>query len=145
MPAAEAAAATGVSDSTALGGAELTSWEVVPTTQWVNFFGLECTFGKEPLPVGALVTAHDPEGVVCGEYLVAQPGRYGLMPVYADDPTTMADEGALPGDEIEIRINGIRARLTGPDQPVWTGFGDLKQVDLAVAKGRTTRPDRKSK
>jgi hypothetical protein len=146
-PAADAAApsegASGLSD--AVGEAELIAESVVPTTQWVNFYGLECMFGKEPVPAGAVITAHDPQGVACGETVVTHPGRYGLMAVYADDPTTPEDEGATPGDAIELRINNIRTKTTGPDEPVWTAFGDLKQVELSVAKGLTTRPGGKSK
>ena len=55
------------------------------------------------------------------------------MPVYGDDPSTEVDEGAIPGDLLELRINGIRARVTGPDEPVWTAMGDLKQLNLATS------------
>lgn len=119
--------------------------QIRPTTQWVNFYGLESKFGKALLPVGAVITAHDPQGVLCGEFSVTQAGRYGLMPVYGDDPSTAVDEGAMPGDAIEFRVNGVRARTTGPDKPVWTAFGDLKQVELVVSKGRTSGPGRKPK
>ena len=115
---------------------------VEPTNKWVNFYGLESTFGRLPLPTGAVISAYDPQGVVCGRFSVTQPGRYGLMPVYGDDPLTEVDEGAVPGDLLEFRVNGIRAKVKGPDTPVWTAMGDLKLVDLTVQWGMINRPIR---
>jgi len=105
---------------------------VLPANKWVNFYSLQSTLDGQPFPVGTVITAHDPQGVVCGEFSVTQPGRYGLMPVYADDPSTEVDEGAIPGDLLEFRIDGIQARVPGLDEPVWTAMGDLKQVNLAA-------------
>jgi len=116
-------------------GTSYTLGSLVPTNKWVNFYSLQSTLDGQPLPVGTVVTAHDPQGVVCGEFLVTQAGRYGLMPIYGDDPLTEVDEGAIPGDPFEFRINGIPATATGPDEPIWTAMGDLKQVNLA---GSTT-------
>ena len=116
---------------------------LVPTYKWVNFYGMESVFGKQPLPVGAVITARDPQNVVCGEFLVTVEGLYGLMPVYGDDPMTGVDEGAIPGDPITFYINGIMARVAGPDEPVWTEFGDLKQVDLEVSQGMVNRVNNK--
>ena len=106
---------------------------VVPTTSWMNFYSLESTLDGQPLPVGAVIRAYDPQGVVCGEFTVTRAGWYGLMPVYTDDMLTEADEGAVPGDRIEFTVNGVAATVTGPDEPVWVTFGDLKQVNLAAS------------
>lgn len=106
---------------------------VVPTTSWMNFYGLESTLDGQPLPVGAVIRAYDPQGVVCGEVLVTHAGWYGLMPVYADDPLTEVDEGAVPGDRIELTVNGVAATVTGPDEPVWVAFGVKMEVNLAAS------------
>ena len=106
---------------------------VVPTTSWMNFYSLESTLDGQPLPVGAAIRAYDPQGVACGEFSVTHAGWYGLMPVYADDPLTEVDEGAVPGDRIEFTVNGVAATVRGPDEPVWVTFGDLKHVNLAVS------------
>ena len=106
---------------------------LVRTNNWMNLYGLECTLDGQPLPVGSLITARDSQGVVCGEFLVTHAGRYGLMPVYGDDPLTQVDEGALPSDSLHFYINGILAAVTGPDEPVWTAMGDLKQVNLQAS------------
>lgn len=118
---------------------------LAPTNEWVNFYGLESTFGRDLLPFGTMITAYDPQGVVCGEFIVTQEGRYGLMPVYRDDPSTVVDEGAVPGDTINFRLDGVRANIVGPDLPVWTAMGDLKQVNLALPRGLTDRLGGKSK
>ena len=106
---------------------------LAPTNSWMNFYGLECTLAGQPLPAGTVITVRDPEGMLCGEFSVTQAGRYGLMPVYGDEPATEADEGAVPGDSLDFYINGIKATVTGPDEPVWTAMGDLKQVNLAAS------------
>jgi hypothetical protein len=106
---------------------------LVTTNSWMNFYGLECALDGQPLPVGSVITARDPEGILCGEFTVTLAGRYGLMPVYGDDPPTQGDEGAVPGDSIRFYINGILATVTGPDEPVWTAMGDLKQVNLQAS------------
>ena len=106
---------------------------LAPTNSWMNFYGLECTLDGQPLPVGTVITVRDPEGVLCGEFPVTRAGRYGLMPVYGDELATEADEGAVPGDSLDFYISGIKATVTGPDEPVWTAMGDLKQVNLAAS------------
>ena len=106
---------------------------LAPTNSWMNFYGLECTLDGQPLPVGTVITVRDPEGMLCGEFSVTQAGRYGLMPVYGDELATETDEGAVPGDSLDFYVNGIKATVTGPDEPVWTAMGDLKQVNLAAS------------
>jgi uncharacterized Zn-binding protein involved in type VI secretion len=103
---------------------------VTPTNEWVNFYSQNTTLNGQPVPAGAVIGAYDPQGVKCGEFAVSDVGWYGVMPVYRDDPDTPGDEGALPGDTISFRINGIPAATLGPDAAIWTGNGDLKQVNL---------------
>ncbi|MBC7225106.1 MAG: hypothetical protein H5T59_12680, partial [Anaerolineae bacterium] len=84
-----------------------TGTRLFPTNEWVNFYGVASYFGGLPVPVGAVVEAYDPHGVLCGQFVVHTPGQYGVMPVYRDDPGTPADEGADPGDTISFTINGV--------------------------------------
>ncbi len=109
------------------------SGSVVPTNKWVNFYGLENTVGGQLLQVGLVITACDPQEVRCGEFEVKEAGRYGVMAVYGDDPFTDADEGAVFGDRIEFRVNGVQAVASGPDEATWTAMGDLRHVDLTVS------------
>ena len=122
-----------VGDTPTLTPTPMPAQGVVPTDKWVMFYSLESTLNGQPLPVGAVIRAYDPQGVVCGQHQVTEAGRYGLMPVYGDDPLTEVDEGAVPGDRIRLTVNGAAATVTGPDEPVWVTFADLKQVDLALS------------
>ncbi len=107
---------------------------VIPTNQWVNFHSTNTTFLGQPVPVGAVIAAFDPQGVQCGEFTVTTEGKYGLMPCYGDDktPPDPVDEGADPEDEISFTINDLPATALGPDEPIWTSHGDLLEVDLEV-------------
>lgn len=105
--------------------------EVTTTSTWVNFYGLETTLDGQPVPVGTTVTVYDPQGVLCGEFVVTVEGRYGLLPVYGDDPLTEFDEGASEGDQLEFRLNGQTTTVLGPGDGVWASMGDLNQVELA--------------
>jgi hypothetical protein len=106
------------------------SW---PTNRWVDFYSLESTLDGAPLPPGSAVMVYDPDGVLCGAFLVDEHGAYGVLPVYGDDPDTEVDEGAQIGDRLEFRINGASATPTGPDDPVWTEMGPARQVNLAAS------------
>ncbi|MCZ7570270.1 MAG: hypothetical protein M5U01_17030 [Ardenticatenaceae bacterium] len=106
--------------------------QVTPTTQWVNFYSPTTTFRGRPVPVGAVIAAFDPQGTQCGEFVVTGEGAYGLLPCYADDPTTPGlDEGAAPGDAIRFTIDGLPVSPQGPQAPTWSAHGDRRQVDLA--------------
>ena len=103
---------------------------VTATNTWVNFYGTARTPDGAPLPVGATVLALDPNGVVCGAVVVHTEGQYGLLACYGDDPTTSEDEGAQPGDTIQLVVDG-QVLATG----MWTAHGDrqwrpLGKVDL---------------
>jgi len=106
---------------------------LVTTNMWMNFYGLECTLDGQSLPVGSVITVRDAEGILCGEFTVTQAGRYGLMPVYGDDLSTATKEGPVSGDSLDFYIDAIKATVTGPDEPVWTAMGDLKQVNLTAS------------
>jgi hypothetical protein len=119
--------------------------------EWVNFFSANTTFLGQPVPVGAMIAAFDPQGVQCGATPVAEEGKYGLMPCYRDDPDTPdEDEGPQPGEPISFKINGLPATpvpisLNGtPVAPsttiTWTEFGDRWEVDLQVPPTPTPTP-----
>ncbi len=107
--------------------------------EWVNFFSANTTFFGQPVPVGAVIAAFDPQGVQCGEFTVTTEGKYGLMPCYRDDktPPDLVDEGAEPGDVISFTINGLPAVASGPDDPIWTSNGDWQEVNLWMPESLT--------
>jgi hypothetical protein len=79
---------------------------------------------------GDVVEAYDPDGVLCGRFVVKRPGVYGFLHVYGDDPATPQDEGAVAGDVIKFRVNGRVARAAGPEPAVWPGDGEMVRVDI---------------
>ena len=107
----------------------LAGQRIAETPIWMNVYSPSSLLDEQPLPPGTVVEAYDSQGVLCGKFVVAQAGKYGLMPVYADDTSTPLDEGALPGDTITFWVNGIEAAST-PAQVLWTTYGDLQRVDL---------------
>lgn len=117
----------------------LTSWAQIVPTPFATFFAdsTGTTFNGQPVPVGSLVQAFDPQGVLCGEDTVRAAGEFGYMPVYGDDPTTPTrDEGCVNGDVVTFRINGRPATVTtGTASASFTGGFPpaLKRVSLAAA------------
>jgi len=98
---------------------------VSPTNEWISLYGSDI----DPLPEGTLIRAVDPDGVVCGETVVTSPGRFGLMPVYRDDPATRVDEGAEPGDSLSIYLGGFKV----PIKVKWERFGDVIDLSEMIA------------
>lgn len=109
------------------------SADVIPTTEWVSFWSHTTTMNDNPIPVGALVDAYDPDGVHCGRYIVDDTGTYGFMPVYRDDfSTPAADEGADNGNLIELRICGVTATVVSASDPIWHSDSSKFEADLDV-------------
>ena len=105
--------------------------ELHPTLWFVDFVGEQSTLHGQPLPVGAVVRAYDPAGVLAGRVEVTLSGRY-LMPVYGDDPLTELDEGAESGDTITFTVDGHPTVSLEPDPPLWGGAGERVHVELAA-------------
>ena len=100
--------------------------DVIPTTEWINIFGEEIVFNNHLLEKGSVIQAKDPDGVICGQYLVELEGRFGMMPIYRDDPTTEGDEGAEPGDEIGLYIDGYEVN----EKVLWSNLGAVSKIGI---------------
>jgi hypothetical protein len=112
---------------------------VTPTNTWANFYGPAHLPDGSPLPVGATVLALDSDGVVCGATLITHEGQYGLLACYGDDPTTPEDEGAQPGDTIQLLVEGQVLAVgtwTAHGERQWRALGkvDLWQVYLPLIR-----------
>ena len=96
--------------------------EVIPTPEWINVYCGSPVVDSTPLQYGDVISAYDPDGVLCGRTTVKEDGSFGFMPIYRDYGLTDIDEGADPGDLIHFRING---QDVGSVPPVtWTTNGD---------------------
>ena len=104
--------------------------ELHPTPWFVDFLGQQSTLNDQPLPVGAVIRAYDPSGVLAGRAEVTLSGWY-LMSVYGDDPLTEFDEGAESGDAITFTVDGHPAVCQGPGPPLWGESGERVPVELA--------------
>lgn len=100
---------------------------VTPTNEWVNLYCEDAAMLDEftQVPVGSVLEAVDPDGVVAGRWVFSEAGTFGFMPVYRDDIyTPSVDEGFEPGDEITLLLNGEEVDLTSSSPLTWTGNGD---------------------
>jgi len=98
-----------------------------PTPINADFYG-DILIDGEPAPVGTVITAYDPQGVLCSRYTVKKAGRFGFQHVYGDDKTTPIDEGAQRGDAITFYVNGQPAISDEPS--VWISDGALIEINL---------------
>ena len=111
------------------------------STPWVCDFWSEATpLDGVPLKVGDVITAKDPDGVVCGAAVVEDTRGY-LLHVYGDDLLTTpgVDEGATEGDRVTFYINGQKAAVAS-GSPVWTQFGSERLTLSASSRVVSTLP-----
>jgi len=74
-----------------------------PTPTWMTISGtLNLPDGLATL--GVEVAVFDPDGVLCGHWIVTSRGVYGDLRVYGDDPSTPSDEGAREGDRLTVKV-----------------------------------------
>jgi len=113
--------------------------EPVGTTDVHDFWG-QFTIEGFDAEAGDEVVVIDPDGVVCGKYVVDTSGFYGIVPVYGDDPGSPEDEGAVAGDRLRFRIWDVseQAEIRAVPVPVnpvvsvvtWQAGAGPHQVDL---------------
>jgi uncharacterized repeat protein (TIGR01451 family) len=120
---------------------------VQPTYEWMDFYGKLTLPDGTGVPTGTVVLAVDPQGVICGATGTWEPGQYGLLACYRDDPDTPADEGAAPGDTIRLVVGEGSPPVPGRwviGQGTWTGHGARRQVppgsDVDLRISKTVQP-----
>lgn len=108
--------------------------DVIPTSTWVDFFG-NVTLDGEAAPIGTLIKAFDPQGVLCGEFIVHTAGVYGWIHVYGDNSLTPnIDEGASLGDTLTFYVNDFPA-TSAPSPVQWSGDRTRQEVNLSAISG----------
>ncbi len=93
---------------------------VIPTYEWINVYCYNPMLNNEPIMPGDVIKAYDPDGVLCGMYMMTDT-TFGYMPIYRDDEFSPEDEGAVPGNLISFTINDEEV-FTDPDI-FWTANG----------------------
>lgn len=110
-----------------------------PANEWINLYGENVIFQNQPLPVGTIVQAKDQDGNTCGYCTVQKAGTFGFMPVYRDDPDTETDEGARPGESINLYFGEQKVQI----QVKWTEMGDNIDIGAkltAVSRTNNSQP-----
>lgn len=100
--------------------------------QWTDFYGDASLYNGQPIPVGSIIEAFDPQGTPCGTFIVHTSGKYGLLGVMGDELDTDEDEGAGAGETISFKINGRDALALGPDDATWLGMGAIRNVNISA-------------
>lgn len=95
---------------------------ISPTNNWQDFYG-KAVGGK----AGDVITAKDPQGILCGTFSINKAGQYGFLHVYADDSLTKVDEGAKAGDVIGFYYNNKKI-----GSGIWDGNKDIINLDLTI-------------
>jgi parallel beta-helix repeat protein len=98
----------------------------MPTNAWIILYCQHAMLDSMVLPMGSVLNAYDPQGVLCGQITVQDSGKFGPLLVYADDPYTTIDEGAVKGDLITFKLNG--QPIVPSASVIWTENGAMSQV-----------------
>ena len=93
---------------------------------FTHYFG-EVTIDGHLAPIGTVVQAVDPRGLVVGCFETWSPGHYGAMRVYGTDFGSIP--GLYPGEEVRFLVNGEEVNLPSPI--IFHDDWDLHQVDLS--------------
>jgi len=98
------------------------------TDKVVDFYG----YGKNFI-AGDELTIYDPDGVLCGKYIIEKDRQYGFVHVYGDDKTDIyndIDEGAETNDILTFYLNGIEISQANGEPIIWTNEGASLRVDF---------------
>jgi len=75
----------------------------IPTPYVCDYIGTIKIIGYNASQ-GDEIAFYDPDGVICGVFVLKKDGVFGMVHIYGDDPTTMIDEGAKSHDKLEVKI-----------------------------------------
>jgi carbon-monoxide dehydrogenase small subunit len=107
--------------------------EVFTTDRFMMLAG-PISLEGHPAPLGTLIEVRDSDQVLCGNFIVDKIGLYGVLNVFADDPNTQVDEGAIPGDKLQIFVNGELLSMTDKERPSWQQDGKLLLLPLQIGR-----------
>lgn len=87
-------------------------------------------YGYGTLDVGDEIAVYTLDGILCGKAAVTEPGQYGLMAVYGNDPFSGEKDGAEAGEILRIEVNGAEVIFPAGQEPCFGRDGETLQVDL---------------
>ena len=89
-------------------------------------------YNSQSVPVGTVITAYDPQGILCGQFTTTTTGQFSFDCVGDDPDTTGTDEGGSSGDTIVFYMNGNLASVTGGSAEWQSGF---QEVNIEAVEG----------
>jgi len=110
------------------------SGTVITTNTWATYYSTNTLLYSQPVTVGSVIVACDPDGEKVGATQVITAGWY-LMSVYGNGSSSSHGVGneATIGDLITFYINGMKALPAGPDNPAWPGLSAVPvHLDLVA-------------
>lgn len=115
---------------------------VHPSPEWIDAYGSELTVDGAPLRTGALVSFYDSEGDLCGRGQISDGGVLPFTPIYRDHPGTAVDEGAEPGERLNLTVDDMPVA----EQVVWQERGEriALQALTTLAKSDAVLPQQYS-
>jgi subtilisin family serine protease len=107
--------------------------QVVPAHEWIGVWGDEVRVEGDPIDTGTIIIALDEGGTVCGRCIAHNPGQFGLMAVYRDDPVTERDEGAARNEAITVVVGQHAFEgLTWTEMGAVINFNDVARMVSAT-------------
>jgi hypothetical protein len=104
------------------------------TNTWTLFAGTRVYLDGVRAQPGTTIEAFDPDGVLCGRFIMAKPDTFGWLYVYGDDFTTEEDDGASEGDLIEFTVNGLPTDVVGETR--WSSGTGVVSNRVVVSRRR---------
>jgi len=107
---------------------------VTATNTWMNLYAHRLTLDGKEVTSGAVVTAHNQDGLMIGRFTMEQDGLFGFMAVYGDDATTPEVDGARKGEAFTLRVDGVETK----EPFTFNGAtGSMMQIGGLTAKGNS--------
>ncbi|MFH1756137.1 MAG: choice-of-anchor D domain-containing protein [Candidatus Latescibacterota bacterium] len=109
---------------------------LTPTTEWISVWGDSVEWAGDLADSGTVITALDEDSVVCGICNMTESGRFGCLSIYRDDPYTVTDEGANPGEVVRLYFNNV----PHSKYIIWTENGAVVDFDEITTGSENESP-----
>jgi len=106
----------------------LTNYSLAIPPVAAEFYGWVIIDGKYA-PSGTRISVFDSKGVMCGEAILDEEGKYGFLSCEGDDPSTAEDEGASENEGLTFYVNYVR--INTKNSVFWRS-GSFREVNLIV-------------